>query len=99
MQMTMFIYLFSVIVAIGQTNVITGQSEERSRLDLEARVVALEHALSTLKTELDAEVASLKCDCSRDGSEMGTLNGHQTGKRLQGESFAGGWGDLDSIWV
>lgn len=99
MQLRMYVCLFSVIVAISQTNVITGQGEDRSPLDLEARVVALEHALSTLKTELYAKVASLKCDCSRNSSGLGTINGQQTGKRLLGENFAEGWGDLDSIWV
>lgn len=78
----MYVCLFSVIVAISQTNVITGQGEDRSPLDLEARLVALEHALSTLKTELYAKVASLKCDCSRNSSGLGTINGQQTGKRL-----------------
>lgn len=81
MQLSMYICLFYVIVTIGQTNVITGQGEDRSRQDLEARVIALENALSTLKTELDAKVASLKCDCSSVGSGLGTLT-HQTGKRL-----------------
>lgn len=93
----MYICLFYVIVTIGQTNVITGQGEDRSRLDLEARVIALENALSTLKTELDSKVASLKCDCSSVGSGLGTLT-HQTGKRLLGESFTESWGVLDSIW-
>lgn len=89
----MYICLFYVIVTIGQTNVITGQGEDRSRLGLEARVIALENALSTLKTELDAKVASLKCDCSSVGSGLGTPTlTHQTGKRLLGESFTGSWG-------
>lgn len=96
MQLSMCVCLFSVIVTIGQTNVITGQGEDRARLDLKARVIALENALSTLKTELDAKVASLKCDCSSVGSGLGTLT-HQTGKRLLGESLTRSWGDLDSI--